>query len=49
LLNRRADLEADLEELKARRSSMSPAQYDAQLEKILLELARLSQRIRPKS
>jgi len=49
LLNRRAELEADLEELKARRSSMSPAQYDAQVEKILLDLARLSQQIRPKS
>jgi hypothetical protein len=48
LLNRRADLEADLEELKARRSSMSPAQYDAQLEKILLDLVRVSQQIRPK-
>jgi hypothetical protein len=48
LLNRRADLEADLEDIKARRSSMSPAQYDAQLEKILLELVRVSQQIRTK-
>ena len=49
LLNRRADLEAELEDLKARRSSMSPAQYDAQLERILLELVRVSQQIRAKS
>jgi len=49
LLTRRAELEADLEAIKARRPSMPPEQYDAQIEKLLLELARVSQQIRPKS
>jgi hypothetical protein len=49
LLNHRAELEAELQVLKARRSSMSPAQYDAQLERILLDLVRVSQQIRTKS
>ena len=49
LLKRRAEFEAQIEDLKARRSLMSPEQYDAQLEKMLLELARLSQQIRTKS
>ena len=49
LLKRRAELEAEIEDLKARRSLMPPGQYDAQLEKILLELARLSAQIRAKS
>jgi len=49
LLKRRAELEAEVEDLKARRSLMPPEVYDAQLEKILLELARLSAQIHSKS
>jgi hypothetical protein len=49
LLKRKADLEAQIEALKARKDSLPPDQYDAQLEKILLELARVSQQIRTKS
>jgi len=49
LLTRRAEIEADIEAIKARRPSMPPEQYDAQIEKLLLELARVSQQIRPKS
>ena len=49
LLTRRAEIEADIEAIKARRPSMPPEQYDAQIERLLLELARVSQQIRPKS
>jgi hypothetical protein len=49
LMRRRADLETLLEELKARKESTPPDQYDADLEKILVEIARLSAQIRAKS
>ena len=49
LMRRRADLETQLEELKARKESTPPDQYDADLEKILVEIARLSAQIRAKS
>ena len=49
LLKRKADLEAQIEALKARKDSLPPDQYDAELEKLLLELARVSQQIRTKS
>jgi hypothetical protein len=49
LLKRKADLEAQIEALKARKERMTPDQYDAELEKLLLELARVSQQIRTKS
>jgi hypothetical protein len=49
LVRRRADLETQLEELKARKESTPPDQYDADLEKILVEIARLSAQIRAKS
>ena len=45
----KADLERQIEELKARKASMAPDQYDAELERLLLELARVSQQIRTKS
>jgi len=38
---RQADIEAAIAALKARRSSMPPAVYDAELERLLTELARL--------
>src|SRR5436190_4745720 len=41
LLKRRGDLEAELEVLKARKSTMPPDQYDTNLERILVELAKL--------
>ena len=49
LMRRRADLEMQLEELKARKESTPPDQYDADLEKLLVEIARLSAQIRAKS
>ena len=49
LLRRRAELESDLEELRARKSAMLPDEYDAALEKILLEIAQIDRRVRAKS
>ena len=49
LMRRRAELETLLEELKARKESTPPDQYDADLEKLLVEIARLSVQIRAKS
>ncbi|MCU1382524.1 MAG: hypothetical protein JWL71_1221 [Acidobacteria bacterium] len=49
LMRRRAELETMLEELKARKESTPPDQYDADLEKLLVEIARLSAQIRAKS
>ena len=49
LMRRRADLETLLEELKARKESTPPDQYDADLEKLLVEIARISVQIRAKS
>ena len=49
LVRRRAELETQLEELKARKESTPPDQYDAELEKLLIEIARISVQIRAKS
>jgi hypothetical protein len=49
LMRRRAELETLLEELKARKESTPPDQYDTDLEKILVEIARISVQIRAKS
>jgi hypothetical protein len=49
LMQRRAELENLLEELKARKESTPPDQYDAELEKILVEIARIGAEIRAKS
>ena len=49
LMRRRAELDTLLEELKARKESTPPAQYDADLEKLLVEIARISAQIRAKS
>jgi len=49
LMRRRADLESLLEELKARKESTPPDQYDTDLEKLLVEIARISAQIRAKS
>jgi hypothetical protein len=49
LMRRRAELENLLEELKARKESLPPDRYDAELEKLLVEIARISAQIRAKS
>jgi len=49
LERRRLSLEKQLEELKARRATMSEAEYQTALEKILVELARVAQEIRKRS
>jgi hypothetical protein len=43
---RQRELESQIEDLKSRRASMPPAAYDAELERLLLELARVSARER---
>jgi hypothetical protein len=43
---RQRELESQIEDLKRRRTSMPPAAYDAELERLLLELARVSARDR---
>ena len=42
------ELELAIAALKARRSSMAPAAYDAELERLLIELARISAQTRPR-
>jgi hypothetical protein len=49
LVRRRAELEAQLEELKARKESTPPDQYAAELEKLLVEIARVGAQLRTKS
>jgi hypothetical protein len=49
LVRRRIALEQQLEELKARKESTPADQYDRELERILVELARVSQQLRTKS
>jgi hypothetical protein len=49
LERQRLALEKQLEDLKARKSSLSGEQYQAELETLLVELARLSQEIRKRS
>jgi hypothetical protein len=49
LVKRRADLERQVEELKARKESTPSDQYDAELEKLLVEIARISRQLRAKS
>lgn len=49
LLRRRAKLETDLDELRVRKSTMLPDEYEAALEKILIEIAQIDRRVRTKS
>jgi hypothetical protein len=49
LEQQRAALEGQLDELKGRRGSMSDADYQVALEKILVQLARVAQKIRQRS
>jgi hypothetical protein len=46
LEKQRITLEAQIEELKGRKAQMAPADYDAELEKLAVELARISAQIR---
>ena len=46
LFAERTRLEAAVEELKARKAGMKPDEYDAALEKVLIELAKVSRSIR---
>lgn len=49
LVRRRAAIERALEELKARKEGMPKDQYESELERVLIELARVSTQIRAKS
>jgi hypothetical protein len=49
LVRRRAELEAQFEALKARKENMAPDQYDAELEKLLIEISRVGAQLRTKS
>ena len=49
LVKQRAELEQQVEDLKARKDTIPPDQYDAELERLLIEIARLSVQIRTKS
>jgi hypothetical protein len=49
LHKRRAELETQIEELKAQKASLPPEQYEAELERLLLELARIAHQIRSRS
>ncbi len=49
LVKRRAQLESEVEQLKARKDQMPADQYDTELERLLVEIARLSAQIRTKS
>ena len=49
LVKRRAELEAQIEALKARKDTMPADQYDSELERLLVEMARVSAQIRTKS
>jgi hypothetical protein len=44
-----AELEAHIEELKDRKGSLPPDHYEAGIERLVLELARVMQQIRTKS
>lgn len=49
LQRRRAALEAQLEELKAKKEAVPVEEYEAQLERILVELSRVARQIRQRS
>jgi hypothetical protein len=46
LMQKRASLEADLEELKIRRSFLKPGEYQSEFERLMVELARVNRDIR---
>ena len=46
LMQKRASIEADLEELKIRRSFLKPGEYQSEFERLMVELARVNRDIR---
>jgi hypothetical protein len=46
LLQKRASLEVDIDDLKQRRPLMTPAEYQAEFEKLMIDIARVSRDIR---
>ena len=46
LLQRRASLEADVEDLKIRKTFLPPAEYAKEFERLMIELARTTREIR---
>ena len=48
LLSERGRLESEVEQLKTRKDKMKAEEYDAALEKLLLELAEINQKIKAK-
>ena len=46
MMQKRAALEAEVEELKVKKAFMQPAEYEAEFERIMIELARISRDIR---
>lgn len=49
LVRRQADLQSQVEDLKARKDTMPADQYESELERVLIELARVAVQIRSKS
>jgi len=49
LLQKRAAIELDLDELKVRRSFLKPAEYQAEFERLMVELARVNRDIRARA
>lgn len=49
MLRRRAELQSLIEQLRARKPNLAPEQYETELEKLLLELARVDRGIRNRS
>ena len=49
LLRRRRELEVEAEELKGKKDEMPQAEWDAAFEKLMIELARISRQLKPKS
>jgi hypothetical protein len=49
LLRRKAELNTQIEELRARKETMQPEDYETALEKLLLELARIDRSLKAKS
>ena len=49
MMQKRAALEAEVEELKVKKAFMQPAEYEAEFERIMIELARISRDIRQRT
>jgi hypothetical protein len=49
MMQKRAALEAEVEEIKVKKTFMQPAEYEAEFERIMIELARISRDIRQRT